>query len=45
MNRLLIFLIFLVVSAVDGLPALTFFGWQLDLAWFGYLLAWLGVSR
>ena len=32
----------LVVSAVDGLPALTFFGWQLDLAWFGYLLAWLG---
>lgn len=33
----------LVVSAVNGLPALTFFGWQLDLAWFGYLLAWLGV--
>lgn len=33
----------LVVSAVDGLPELTFFGWQLDLAWFGYLLAWLGV--
>lgn len=32
----------LVVSAVNGLPALTFFGWQLDLAWFGYLLAWLG---
>lgn len=33
----------LVVSAVNGLPALTFFGWLLDLAWFGYLLAWLGV--
>lgn len=33
----------LVVSAVDGLPELTFFGWQLDLAWLGYLLAWLGV--
>ena len=33
----------LVVSAVDGLPELTFLGWQLDLAWFGYLLAWLGV--
>ncbi|HHQ4465039.1 TPA: MraY family glycosyltransferase [Aeromonas veronii] len=33
----------LVVSAVDGLPELTFFGWQLDLAWFGYLLAWLGM--
>lgn len=33
----------LVVSAVDGLPELTFFGWQLSLAWFGYLLAWLGV--
>lgn len=33
----------LVVSAVDGLPELTFFGWQLDLAWFGYLIAWLGV--
>lgn len=33
----------LVVSAVDGLPELTFFGWQLDLAWFGYLLVWLGV--
>ncbi|MGL6364972.1 hypothetical protein ACSZMZ_03560 [Aeromonas veronii] len=33
----------LVVSAVNGLPALPFFGWQLDLAWFGYLLAWLGV--
>lgn len=33
----------LVVSAVDGLPELTFFGWQLDLAWFGYLLVWLGM--
>ncbi|WP_330543975.1 glycosyltransferase family 4 protein [Aeromonas hydrophila] len=33
----------LVVSAVNGLPELTFFGWQLDLAWCGYLLAWLGV--
>ncbi|MGU5731469.1 MraY family glycosyltransferase [Aeromonas jandaei] len=33
----------LVVSAVDGLPELTSFGWQLDLAWFGYLIAWLGV--
>lgn len=33
----------LVVSAVDGLPALTFFGWQLHLTWLGYLLAWLGV--
>ncbi len=32
-----------VVSAVNGLPELTFFGWQLDLAWCGYLLAWLGV--
>ena len=25
----------LVVVAVDGLPELTFFGWQLNLAWFG----------
>lgn len=33
----------LVVLAVDGLPELTFFGWQLNLAWFGYALAWLGV--
>ena len=33
----------LVVVAVDGLPELTFFGWQLNLAWFGYALAWLGV--
>lgn len=33
----------LVVSAVDGLPELTFLGWTLDLAWFGYVLAWLGV--
>ncbi|MGE6286813.1 MraY family glycosyltransferase [Aeromonas media] len=33
----------LVVSAADGLPELTFFGWQLDFTWFGYLLAWLGV--
>ncbi|MGL6350846.1 MAG: MraY family glycosyltransferase, partial [Aeromonas sp.] len=33
----------LVVFAVNGLPVLTLFGWQLDLAWFGYLLAGLGV--
>ena len=33
----------LVVSAVDGLPELTFWGWQLDFAWFGYVFAWLGV--
>lgn len=33
----------MVVSAVNGLPALTLFGWQLELAWVGYLLAWLGV--
>lgn len=33
----------LVVWAVDGLPELTFLGWQLDLVWFGYVLAWLGV--
>lgn len=33
----------LVVWAVDGVPELTVLGWQLDLAWFGYVLAWLGV--
>ncbi|MNG83414.1 putative undecaprenyl-phosphate N-acetylglucosaminyl 1-phosphate transferase [compost metagenome] len=33
----------LVVWAVNGLPELTFWGWPLDLAWFGYVLAWLGV--
>ncbi|MEG0007292.1 MAG: glycosyltransferase family 4 protein [Aeromonas sp.] len=33
----------LVVSAVGGLPELTFFGWSLDLAWLGYVVAWLGV--
>ena len=33
----------LVVFAVDGLPELSFWGWQLDLAWFGYVFAWLGV--
>lgn len=33
----------LVVWAVDGVPKLTVLYWQLDLAWFGYVLAWLGV--
>lgn len=33
----------IVVWAIDGLPVLTVVGYKFDLAWFGYLLAWLGV--